>query len=95
VTYASAIATFYFDASALVKRYMAETGTAWVESVCANDSYVIATAQIGLVEVAAAFASKRRGTFITPDEYDNALIVDSIEDVQWATNAVLPTRRRP
>jgi predicted nucleic acid-binding protein len=81
VTDALAVATFYLDASALVKRYMAETGTAWVESVCADDSHVIAIAQIGLVEVAAAFASKRRGNFITPDEYDNAL-ADLIRDAQ-------------
>jgi predicted nucleic acid-binding protein len=76
-----AVATFYLDASALVKRYMAEAGTAWVESVCADDSHVIATAQIGLVEVAAAFASKRRGNFITPHECDRAL-ADLIRDAQ-------------
>lgn len=81
MTEALAVATFYLDASALVKRYMAETGTAWVESVCADDSHVIAIAQIGLVEVAAAFASKRRGNFITPDEYDRAL-ADLIHDAQ-------------
>ena len=81
MTDALAVATFYLDASALVKRYMAEAGTAWVESVCADDSHVIATAQIGLVEVAAAFASKRRGNFITPHECDRAL-ADLIRDAQ-------------
>ena len=31
------VRTFYLDASALVKRYLAETGSAWVESVCADE----------------------------------------------------------
>jgi len=66
--------TFYLDASALVKRYMAENGTAWVEALCADqDNHAIAIAHIGLVEVAAAFAAKRRGDFITSVEYDQAL----------------------
>jgi len=61
---------------------MAETGTAWVEALCADeDTHAIAIAHIGLVEVAAAFAAKRRGKFITPAEYDNAL-ADLIQDAQ-------------
>ncbi len=66
--------TFYLDASALVKRYITEAGTAWVEAICADEAgHAIATAQIGLVEVAAAFAAKQRGHFITSAEYDQAL----------------------
>ncbi|MCQ3979375.1 MAG: nucleic acid-binding protein [Anaerolineae bacterium] len=66
--------TFYLDASALVKRYMVEAGTAWVETLCADeDKHAVAIAQIGLVEVAAAFAAKQRGQFITPVEHDHAL----------------------
>jgi len=66
--------TFYLDASALVKRYLAETGTAWVESLCADDTNnAIAIARFGLVETAAAFAAKRRGQFITDNEYESAL----------------------
>jgi len=61
---------------------MAETGTAWVEALCADeDTHAIAIAHIGLVEVAAAFASKRRGRFITSAECDNAL-ADLIQDAQ-------------
>jgi predicted nucleic acid-binding protein len=74
--------TFYLDASALVKRYMAERGTNWIEALCANqDAHAIAIAHIGLVEVAAAFAAKQRGNFITPAEYDNAL-ADLVHDAQ-------------
>lgn len=66
--------TFYLDASALVKRYLAETGSAWVEMLCADElNNAIALAQFGLVETAAAFAAKRRGQFITASEYESAL----------------------
>jgi hypothetical protein len=63
--------TFYLDASALVKRYLAETGSTWVESLCRDEANnAIAIARFGLVETAAAFAAKRRGQFITDDEYE-------------------------
>lgn len=66
--------TFYLDASALVKRYLAETGSAWVESLCADEANnAIAIARFGLVETAAAFAAKRRGQFITVSDYETAL----------------------
>jgi len=74
--------TFYLDASALVKRYIAEIGTTWIEALCANeDTNAIAIAHIGLVEAAAAFAVKQRSNAITPIEYDNAL-ADLIWDAQ-------------
>lgn len=78
----TSVQTFYFDASALVKRYMTETGTAWIESLCANeDEHAIAIAEFGLVEVAAAFSGKQRGGFITLHEYSQAL-TNLIHDAQ-------------
>jgi hypothetical protein len=66
--------TFYLDASALVKRYLAESGSVWIESLCADEANnAIAIAQFGLVETAAAFAAKRRGQFITDSQYESAL----------------------
>jgi len=66
--------TLYLDASALVKRYLAETGSAWVESLCADEANsAIAIARFGLVETAAAFAVKRRSQFITESAYESAL----------------------
>lgn len=53
--------TFYLDSSALVKRYAFETGTGWVQALCEQPDTIIAVALIGLVEVAAAVAGKRRG----------------------------------
>jgi hypothetical protein len=66
--------TFYLDASALVKRYLAETGSGWVESLGADEAInAIAIARFGPVEAAAAFAAKRRGQFITGSQYEAAL----------------------
>jgi predicted nucleic acid-binding protein len=53
--------TDYFDSSALVKRYMAESGSAWVQGRCNAPARTIATAELSRVEIAAAFASKLRG----------------------------------
>ncbi len=74
--------TFYLDASAMVKRYLAEIGSAWVESLCSDETaHAIAIAHIGVVEVAAAFAAKRRGNNVTANEYETAL-VDLLRDAQ-------------
>lgn len=54
-------AVFYFDTSALVKRYADETGSAWILALCHPPTgNTIATARITKAEAAAAFASKRR-----------------------------------
>lgn len=62
----------YFDSSALVKRYFSEEGSNWVQNRCNDPLRTIALANIGRVEIAAAFASKLRGGFITQDEYQQA-----------------------
>jgi hypothetical protein len=62
----------YFDSSALVKRYMAETGSAWVQARCNDPVRTIATVDLSRIEVAAAFAAKFRGKFITQTEYQEA-----------------------
>ena len=61
--------TDYFDSSALVKQYLAETGSTWVQSRCNDPARIIALAEIGRVEIAAAFASKLRGGLIAQVEY--------------------------
>jgi hypothetical protein len=64
--------TSYFDSSALVKRYLVETGTPWVQSWCVDPIQTVAVGEIGLVEVAAAFAGKLRGAHITSAQYYSA-----------------------
>ena len=65
--------TDYFDSSALVKRYLAELGSAWVQARCNDPDRTIATVELSRVEIAAAFAGKLRGKFITQAEYQEAL----------------------
>jgi hypothetical protein len=74
-------ATCYFDSSALVKRYMREAGTTWVQGWCSDPTQVVAVAEIGLVEMAAAFASKLRGGYITTALFDDAR-TDLLEDAR-------------
>ncbi len=53
--------TFYADSSALVKRYVIESGSGWVQALvnpAAGHTFVVAN--IGLVEIAAALAAKQR-----------------------------------
>ena len=61
--------TDYFDTSALVKRYLAEKGSSWVQTRCNDPARIIAVVEIGRVEMAAAFAGKLRGGFITEADY--------------------------
>jgi predicted nucleic acid-binding protein len=64
--------TAYFDSSALVKRYLVEAGTAWVQAWCDSPTQTVAVAEIALVEIAAAFAAKLRGEFISQEAYYDA-----------------------
>lgn len=50
---------FYLDASAWVKRYCQEAGTAWVQDLFVQNR-TIACASLGLVEVMATLARKRK-----------------------------------
>lgn len=74
-------AAYYFDSSALIKRYALETGTDWITTLCANENDIRAIANIGLVEIAAALSSKQRGGFLTSEECDR-LLVELAHDTQ-------------
>lgn len=65
---------FYFDSSALVKRYVTEVGSTWVIALCnPSSNNTIATAQITKAEAAAAFASKYRSGSWPQADYTAAL----------------------
>lgn len=55
---------FYFDTSALVKRYVAEPGSTWVRQICAPPQddvfHLIIIGEITVVEISAAFAILER-----------------------------------
>jgi predicted nucleic acid-binding protein len=69
-----ATTTYYVDSSAIVKRYVNETGTAWVRNTCTNPDNVLTLAQIGLVEVAAGLAGKHRQGLLPTALYDGLLL---------------------
>lgn len=65
--------TFFLDSSALVKRYVRETGTAWVISLLRSPANRIYLAHITLVEVAAAASRRALGGSITPADAARAI----------------------
>ena len=67
------VAVHYLDSSALVKRYAAERGTGWVETLCDDPASAVVIAHIGLVEIAAALAGKQRGGYLTSAHYEQLL----------------------
>ena len=50
---------YYLDASAWVKRYYGEPGTCWVQELFAQNP-IVACASLGLIEVIATLARKRK-----------------------------------
>jgi predicted nucleic acid-binding protein len=72
---------FYFDSSALVKLYVAETGSEWVNTaVQAEEQARVWIAKIGIVEAASAIARHHRTGNITSPKRDllfQALLFDS------------------
>jgi predicted nucleic acid-binding protein len=61
--------TFFWDSSALVKRYIAETGTTWVREVAheaARNALIVA--RITWVEVQSALARRHREGSLTADQ---------------------------
>ena len=67
-------AAYFVDSSALVKRYVLETGTAWVRGITRrNPSTVIYIAHITAVEVTCAVARRRKGKTLTPPRASSIL----------------------
>jgi hypothetical protein len=63
------MAHHYFDSSALVKRYVAEVGTAWVQGLCAPGvGHTLYTVRTSGAEIVAAFFRRvRTGTLASAD----------------------------
>jgi uncharacterized protein len=68
------VTIYFLDSSALVKRYAVETGTTWVSQLCdPANRHALLIASVTLVEVAAAFAAKRRSQDMTPEAYSRGM----------------------
>jgi len=67
---------YFFDTSALVKRYHEEKGTKFVDSVfeeLVNTKKEAFISSLSLLEITSAFKRKQKGNIITQDEFQNAL----------------------
>ena len=65
------MALYFLDSSAIVKRYISESGHTWIVNLCDPiQNHDIQIAQIALVEVVAALCRKAREAAITPAERD-------------------------
>jgi predicted nucleic acid-binding protein len=81
----------FLDSSALSKRYLAEVGSAWVDSLCAGDT--IAVSSLVAIELTSAFARRAREGSLTVtqrDELLRAFLTDRSEMlVQRLTNPII------
>jgi uncharacterized protein len=69
------MSAYFFDSSALVKRYITETGSKWViKQLKPSAKNVIFIAQIAGVEVISAIARRRKGLKITPDKSRKSIL---------------------
>ncbi len=68
------MAAFFCDSSAIVKRYVREVGSDFVDELAASENdNTILLARTTHVEVAAAIARRLKGGSLTNEDADNAL----------------------
>jgi len=73
---------YYLDSSALVKRYVSETGSVWVRELCLDPDNALFISELALVEVGSAFARRcHRGEITDADRrnYLDVFIYDCAE----------------
>ena len=63
---------FFCDSSAIVKRYIAETGSAWLAATTDPKNNRVYVARITFVEVISAITRRERGKYISAIDTDNA-----------------------
>lgn len=65
---------YFCDSSAVVKRYISETGTSWIIGLMRPSAKnEFAVAQITSVEVVSAISRRHWGNFLTTDQADKAI----------------------
>src|SRR5215467_4126536 len=67
---------YFLDTSALVKRYVTESGSVWVRTVCDPQAgYTIVISQAALVEAVATICRKAHDGTITPTDRDRNISI--------------------
>lgn len=78
------MAAYYADSSALVKRHVPETGSAWFTSVADPSSgNVIVTVRLSLTEIYSALNRRVREASVTPADY--AGMISDLNSI-WASD---------
>lgn len=72
------MAIYYFDTSALLKRYVAEEGSAWVRATLQAAETDIIVSQLTIVEGVAALTRRDKGGAFRPG--DAARVIQRLED---------------
>jgi predicted nucleic acid-binding protein len=68
------VEAYFLDSSALVKRYVAETGTAWMQTITAPSvRNLLIIARIAWVEVVSALARREREGGLSPTNVTQAI----------------------
>jgi len=60
---------YYLDTSAILKEYVNESGSAWVQRTLASDSTVVATTQLTFAEMTSALNRRVREGTVTSTNY--------------------------
>lgn len=69
------VSVVYLDTSALVKRYVAEPGSEWVQELLDYSETPSAfTSHLTVVEATCAFARRRREQFLSSEEHARVLV---------------------
>ncbi|MDQ3749623.1 MAG: type II toxin-antitoxin system VapC family toxin [Acidobacteriota bacterium] len=83
---------YFFDSSALAKRYLIEDGSLWVETTTGNLAHNIFVANITVVEVSSALARRvRNGKLPATDAASANSALSTDFAVQYLVNDISPT----
>jgi predicted nucleic acid-binding protein len=86
------VRAYFLDSSALVKRYVSETGTSWIQSLTAQEAgNLLVVARITWVEVLSAFARRQREGNLSGNQVNQILQVFRYQfDTQYQKVELLP-----
>lgn len=67
--------SFYLDTSALVKNYIAETGSDWIRALLRAPKVRVFTSLLTSIEAACTFARRQREGTLLPNDYADVLSI--------------------
>lgn len=86
------VSDFYFDTSALLKGYVSEPGSSWVQQLMADHINLVFTSALTSVEAACAFARREREGLFSAAEHEKMWRAFEF-DIRWKVNTLRITRQ--